>query len=176
MFDEFDRMQRFRAAWNEVRIERNVDYGLFTFGDSDLPYFLVTTGSAEDDLVNIRQGQVNVTRPQIITPDNMQPELRDFFDEQDDMGFMEFLMARTAAFSNLKLANQSGPDRIVTDTVEEAVSRLNRQLDVEDDDRVAILSCPRQLAGLAAFRYASERILKSAPGNFQELRERGLLP
>jgi hypothetical protein len=176
MFDEFERLEKFRAAWNEVRIERSVEYGLFTFGDSDLPYFLVTSSPQEGKLVSIRQGQVNVKRPQIITPDNMRPELRDFFEEQEEAGFIEYLMARTAAFSNLRLSNHSGPDKIVTDTVEEAVSRLNRQLDAEEEDRVAILSCPRQLAGLAAFRYASERILHSTPGNIQELRERGLLP
>jgi len=176
MFDDLERMQQFRQAWNEVRIERTVEYGLFTFGDSDLPYYLVTSSSGEGELVSIRQGQVNVTRPKILTPETMQPELRDFFEEQEERGFVEYLMARTAAFSNLKLSNQSGPDRIVTDTVEEAVARLNQQLDSEEEDRVAILSCPRPLAGLAVFRYASERILQSAPGNFQELRERGLLP
>lgn len=176
MFDESEKIERFRAAWNEVRIERRVSYGLFTFGDSDLPYYLVTTEAGSRETVSIRQGQINITRPRIITPDNMRPELRDFFEEREDAGFFEFLMARTAAFSSLKLSNQSGPDRIVTDTVEEAVSKLNRRLDDAEEDRVAILSCPKNLAGLAAFRYASERIINSAPDNLQELRERGLLP
>jgi hypothetical protein len=85
-------------------------------------------------------------------------------------------MARSAAFSNLKLGNDSGPDQIVTDTVEEAVARLNRQLDAEDEDRVAILSSPAALGGFAVFRYATERVLASAPDNIQELRERGFLP
>lgn len=176
MFDEFEKMQRFRAAWNEVRIERPVHYGLFTFGDSDLPYYLVTSADDRDAMVRIREGQVNISRARIITPDSMRPELQNFFEEHEDTGFFEFLMARTAAFSNLRLCNQSGPDQIVTDTVEEAVSRLNRRLDEQDEDRVAILSCPDELAGLAAFRYASERILSSAPDNLQDLRDRGFLP
>ncbi len=140
MFDEFEQMQRFRAAWNEIRIERPVEYGLFTFGDSDLPYFLVTSEDESGSLVKIRQGQVSVSRPRIITPENMRPELRNFFEENEDTGFFEYLMARTAAFSNLKIANHAGPDNIVTDTVEEAVSRLNRRLDAEEEDRVAVLS------------------------------------
>ena len=85
-------------------------------------------------------------------------------------------MSRTAAFSNLKLTNEAGPERIVTDTVEEAVAQLNRQLDSEDEDRVAVLSAPAQLAGFAVFRYASEKIMSSAQDNIQELREKGLLP
>jgi ABC-type transporter MlaC component len=85
-------------------------------------------------------------------------------------------MSRTAAFSNLKLANESGPDRIVTDTVEEAVARLNKQLDAEEENQVGILSAPAELGRFAVFRYASEKVLSSAPDNIQEMRERGLLP
>ena len=181
MFDEFEQFQRFRSTWNAVRIERAVELGLFTFGDSDLPYYLVTSSSGKDvagnaAMVKVRRGSVTVSRARIITPDTMHPELQNFFEEHEETGLIEFLMARTAAFSNLKLSNASGPEKIVTDTVEEAVTRLNRQLDDEEEDRVAILSAPAPLAGFAVFRYASERILSSAPGNIQEFRERGLLP
>ncbi len=176
MFDEFDQEQHFRAMWESVRIERHVSFSLFTFGDSDLPYFLVTPQTENSDAVKIRQGQINITRARIITPDSMNPELRDFFEDNEDAGFAEFLMARSAAFSNLKLSNTRGSERIVTDSVEEAVDQLNRQLDAEEEEHVAILSAPAQLAGLALFRYASERITSSAPDNLTELRERGFLP
>lgn len=176
IFDDFEQFERFRAAWGAVRIERPVEYSLFTFGDSDLPYFLVTAGTDRDKLVKVRRGQVTISRARIITPDSMHPEVRNFFEENEINDLVEFLMARTAAFSNLRLSNQSGPERIVTDTVEEAVARLNRQLDAEEEDRVAILSAPQALAGFAVFRYASEKVLSSAPGNINELRERGLLP
>ncbi|MGH7199456.1 MAG: hypothetical protein ACREJB_02555, partial [Planctomycetaceae bacterium] len=88
----------------------------------------------------------------------------------------QFLLSRTAAFSHLRFANSAGERKIVSDSVEEAVARLNRQLDTDDEDRVAILSSPPQLAGLAVLRYATERVLTSAPDNVQELRERGFLP
>lgn len=175
-FGDFEQFQQFRAAWNAVRIERSVEYSLFTFGDSDLPYYLVTSAATKGKLVTIRQGQVSVTRPRIITPDNMHPELQNFFDDDEHRGLVEFLMARTAAFSSLKLSNQAGPEKIVTDTVEEAVARLNQQLDDQEEDRIAVLSAPAELAGFAILRYASEKVMSSAPGNFQELRDRGFLP
>lgn len=175
-FDEFEHFQRMRNAWNSVRIERAVEYSLFTFGDSDLPYYLITRPLRPSDTVTIRRGSVTVSRARIITPDNMAPELRNFFENEDDHGFVQFLMSRSAAFSNMKLSNQAGPERIVTDTVEEAVVRLNRQLDDEEEDRTAILSAPAALAGFAVLKYASEKVLSSAPDNIQELRERGLLP
>lgn len=175
MFDEYDQEMSFRRLWDSVRIERGVSYSLFTFGDSDLPYYLVTPDS-ESDTVRIRQGSVTISRARIITPDSMRPEIRDFFESSDELGFAEFLMARSAAFSNLKLSNQRGAERIVTDTVEEAVDRLNRQLDAEEEDRVAILSAPEGMAGIALFRYTAQRIMESAPDNLNELRERGFLP
>ena len=55
-------------------------------------------------------------------------------------------------------------------------SVLHRRLDDEEEDRVAILTAPQNLAGIAVLRYAAERVLKSAPDNIQELRERGFLP
>lgn len=176
LFDEFEQFQRFKNAWSSVRIERAAEYGLFTFGDSELPYYLVTSSDDNDRLVKVRKGKVTISRARIITPDSMHPDLRDFFEENEDTGLISFLMSRTAAFSNLKLANESGQDRIVTDTVAEAVAKLNQQLDAEEENQVGILSAPAELGRFAVFRYASEKVLSSAPDNIQEMRERGLLP
>jgi hypothetical protein len=172
----FDAEERFRSAWQSVRIERPVRYTLFTFGESELPYYLVEDSEQPREPVKITRGDVRVTRPRIITPDTEQPEFSGFFDDPEFAGLASFLLARTAAFSNLKLENQHGAARIVSDSIDEVVQKLNRQLDDEDEDGVAILTAPHGLAGLAVLRYAAERIMQSAPGNIQELRERGFLP
>lgn len=168
--------QKFREAWDAVEIVRPVEYSLFTFGESELPYMLVCSASAPGKQVTITQGEVRITRPRIITPDNEHPEFQNFFDNPEDQGYVEFLLARTAAFSNLKLHNARGSERITSDSVQEAVDRLNKQFDAEEEDRVAILTAPPELGGVAVLRYASERVWNSAPDNIQELRERGFLP
>ncbi len=175
-FDDYNQEEQFRNAWSAVQVERPVHYSLFTFGDQDLPYYLVTHGGKADDMVTVREGQVNVAKPRIITPDTMHPEFRNFFESEAEYGYVEFLMARTAAFGNLRVTNNEGPTSIVTDTVEEAVARLNKQLDDVEEEHTAILSAPNALAGFAVLRYASERIMASTPDNVQELRERGFLP
>lgn len=159
-----------------VQIARDVHYSLFTFGQSELPYLLILSELGEDRTVSVTKGEVKITRPLIITPDNARPEFQNFFDDDEDAGLAQFILSRTASFSHLKMENQSGPKRIVSDSVEEAVDKLNRQLDDEEEDHVAILTAPAPLAGFAILRYASERILRSAPDNIQELRERGFLP
>ena len=106
----------------------------------------------------------------------MRPEFENFFEESEDASYASFLMARTAAFSNLKLTNKNSTEKIVTDTVEEAVDRLNAELDSEEEDRVAILVAPAGLSGLALLKYATQRITSSASDNLSELRDRGFLP
>lgn len=175
--NEFEEFQRFRSAWEAVRIERSSPYSLFTFGHSELPYFLVTAPRRAGSQVAITRGEVRITRPMIITPDNIAPEFQNFFEDDDEEGAVRrFIMARSAAFSHMRFVNRQGEPQIVTDSVEEAVARLTRQLDDTEEDRVAILTAPSELAGFAIFRYAAERVMQSAPDNIQELRERGFLP
>lgn len=169
---------RFRQLWQAVEVARSVSYSLFTFGESELPYYLVCSAQPPKATVSVRKGEVKITRPLIITPDNAGPVFENFFesDDHDSESMVEFLLARTAAFKHLKLENHSSAERIVTDSVEEAVAKLNRQLDQQDEDRVAILTAPAGLGGVAVLRYAAERIMQSAPDNLNELRERGFLP
>jgi len=172
---EFDEEARFRAAWESVRIARGVPYTLFTFGESVLPYFLVCPATSAEGSVNVTRGEVRITRPMIITPDSARPEFRNFFETEDEEEVVSFLLARTAHFSPLKFDNQSSPKRVVSETVEGMVAKLSRELDDREEDRVAILTAPAQLGRVAVLRYATEQVLRSAPDNVQELRERGFL-
>ena len=79
-------------------------------------------------------------------------------------------------FATLQFDNQSGAKKFVSDSMDVAVSKLTRKLDDEEEDRVAILTAPSHLAGVAVLRYAADRVWKSAADNIQELRERGFLP
>ena len=176
MFEDQERERFFHALWESVRIEREVNFSLFTFGDSDLPYFLVTPADSESGTVAVRQGQVTISRAKILTPENMHPEFQNFFDNSDEFGAAEYMMSRTAAFSNLKLSNHQGSERIVTDTVAEAVEQLNHRLDRDEEEHTAVLSAPVGMAGFALFKYTSQRVMSSAPDNLQELRERGFFP
>lgn len=176
MFDEFDPEQRFREAWEAVEIVRPVRYSLFTFGATDMPYYLIAGVRGVDARVSIAQGEVRIDRPMILRPDSAPPELRDIFDDPEDEGLAQFLLARTARFSNLRIQNQRRSKRDVDESVEAAIERLTKQLDNEEEDRVAILAAPPKYANFAVFRYATQRVMESGPDNIQELRERGFLP
>ncbi len=177
LFENFEEERQFRDLWESVRIERPVHYSLFTFGESVLPYFLVLEARTQGGTVSVRKGEVRVARPTIITPDSFQPDFENFFDaDSEGEGIIDFLLARTAAFSHLKISNKTGSERIVTDSMEEAVDKLNQQLDDEEEEHVAILSAPARMSSVAVLKYATQRIVSSAPDNVTELRERGFLP
>ena len=175
-FEEFEHQRQFHEAWSAVKIARPVHYSLFTFGESCLPYFLVCGKPAGETPVSITKGEVRVQRPLIITRENTDPEFHNFFESTEQRGVAEFLLARTAHFSNLKFDNQRGGKRIVHDHVESVVAGLNRQLDDQEEDRIAVLIAPTNLGGVALLRYVAERVWQSGPENIQELRERGFLP
>ncbi|MEZ6056563.1 MAG: hypothetical protein R3C01_07650 [Planctomycetaceae bacterium] len=175
-FPSFDPDAEFRSAWESVRVARGVSVGLFTFGASELPYFLVTDAEHPNEPVEVTRGDINITRPLIVTPNNTRPEFRNFFEGPEHESLIDFLLARTAAFQNLRLDNRQTRKELESDSVEEVVAKLNRKLDDQDEDRVAILTAPYGLGGVAVLKYAAERVWQSAPDNIQELRERGFLP
>lgn len=179
-FDPFDPAAQLYSLFQQVEVRRRVEYHLFTFGDTELKYFLVVDGETPGELVSVTQGEVRVTRPTILTPYS-RPELTGFFEELNEQfgqlgGAVEFLMSRTAAFKDLKIENRHGKSEIVSDSIDEAVAKINRRLDDEEEEHTAILTAPYGLGPIAVFRYATERISDSAPGNIRELRERGFLP
>jgi hypothetical protein len=165
----------FQRLWSSVRIERASSYSLFTFGESTLPYRLLLEPEERGDLVSLTRGTVRITRPSIITPGNAAPEFQNFFENEEGEGLARFLLARSAGFSNLKFDNATGESRMVSDSVEEIISKLRHQFEQEDDLETGILVAPSELGWVALMRYAAERVLSSAPGNIQELRERGFL-
>lgn len=178
MFDDFAEFNAFREQWEAVSIRRQSPYSLFTFGESELPYFLLSPPTKTEPLVRVLRGRIKITRPLIITADNAPPEFRNFFDDEDDSepGWLQFLLQRSASFSHLRLQNEASSTRLVSDNVEELVATISAQLDRDEEDRVAILVAPVALSSLALVRYAAERIWASAPDNHNELRERGFLP
>ena len=169
-----------RVLFDRVRVERPVHYTLFTFGDSELEYYLVVDSEEPKQPVHVARGQVTVSRPTIITPGG-NPEMVGFFEEMgasyEDMARSAvFMMSRTAAFENVRLSNRIGKRETMSDSVEEVVEKLGKRLDAEDEDRVAILSAPHGLGPVAVLKYTTEQIGRSTPGNIKELQEKGLLP
>ena len=79
-FSDFEQEEMFFEAWQSVAIVRPVHYSLFTFGETVLPYYLVCGNREGTDPLSVRQGDVRINRPTILTAENAQPEFHNFFD------------------------------------------------------------------------------------------------
>ena len=79
-FNEFEQERMFHEAWNAVAIVRTVDYSLFTFGESVLPYYLVCGNQQGTDPLSVTQGDIRINRPMIVTPESGRPEFQNFFE------------------------------------------------------------------------------------------------
>ena len=178
--DPFGQQRRLARLMSQIHIARDVQRSLFTFGDSELPYVLITD-PGDDGPAEVRTGEVKVTRPTILTPSS-EPEFFGFFEELADQAgadladFVQFALQRTAAFDRLRVANQLGLPERPGGGVEEVLARVNARLDDEEDEDTAVLIAPPKLGPIAVLKYTADRIGRSGPDNVQELRERGFLP
>ena len=161
--------------WDAVHIVRPMPYTLFTFGQSELPYHLVVAAERPGGLVAVTRGEITITRPAILTPDNVRPEFEGFF-EREEGDVADFLLARGMKFPHLKFDNRRVKEDAVTDSMEETIARIIRRLEENEEDRAAVLAAPHGLGNLAVLKYAVEKAVESAPSNIQELKERGMLP
>ncbi|MBI3990826.1 MAG: hypothetical protein HY350_01630, partial [Candidatus Omnitrophica bacterium] len=66
--NERETRERFEYAWENTRILRGVERGLYTFGDTTLPYFVVSEATLNNNHTVVREGEVIVKRPLIYTP------------------------------------------------------------------------------------------------------------
>ena len=138
-----------------------VQYTLFTFGESELQYILVVDSEQPRQPVSVMRGEVKITRPVIITPNNASPDFEHFFEDGDEYsGMIDFLMMRSAAFRHLQLSNLQKRPELMSDSVEEIVAKLNKKLDSLDEDRVAVLTAPHGLGGVAVLKYAADRVMQ----------------
>ena len=188
MFDSpFDPAAALHAMFRRVDVVREPSTTLFTFGDSELEYWLVVDADEPGEPVAVVRGQVTVSRPTLIRPD-ARPELSGFFgdggfEESDgeewkggDPDAVAFMLSRTAAFQHLKIDNRAGRRELRSDSVGEVVDNLCTRLDAEGEDRVGVLTAPAGLGPAAVLKFATGQIARSTPGNVKELQEKGLLP
>ena len=87
-FEPPDDAPDFLRLWGRIKIVRKTPFTLFTFGETALPYKLVLEPKREGGRVvgrvGVKEGEITVARPTIITPDNAGPRFRGFFEDDDD--------------------------------------------------------------------------------------------
>ena len=175
---EFD--DRIKQAVQHTEILRAPKQSLYTFGTTNLYYYLVTEPVYSEFLKDntetvVREGRVIAERPRIITPYYLS-RLEGFSSEASryfDALVKEHGSNIRGVFYTYK--NEPKEPTIISDNLPSVVDKLNTEIDKSGDPLAAIIKGEDQLWDVSLMKFIYEVTGSSLQGNLREMGSRGLL-
>ncbi len=172
--------ERIRQAVENTEILRTPKQNLFTFGTTNIHYYLVTEPAYSDMIGDatetvIREGRVRAEKPKIVTPHYLYG-LDGFSD--DARRYVEQLIETYGPNMPGLLytyRNEPGDMNIVSDHWRSVVEKLNARIDDKGDPMAAIIKGTDELWDIALMKFIFELTRRSVSGNVGQLNARGLL-
>jgi hypothetical protein len=168
-------LQHLRSVIDQTVVLRFPRHRLATFGDSEIPYHLITPHPELPQRSTLRIGMVKALRPKILTPDSFLKRFEGFGEDAD--GFERLLKDN---FEDLLRGLEYVFHNRVDDTIShhrdahELAQSVHKDLDERDQPRAAVIMGPEQGWSLSLMKFALEESGRSFPLNMRELDERGL--
>lgn len=172
--------KRIEYAVRHTKILRTPKQNLYTFGITNIYYYLVTEPAYSELVDNItetvvREGRVIAERPKIVTPyylsrlEGFGAEARRYFEAlAEEYG---------ASIPGLFYAYKNEPEElnIVSDNVQSVVDKLNTKIDKSGDPLTAIIQGEDELWDVSIMKFIYEITRNSVPDNLRQLGRRGML-
>ncbi len=172
--------EKIRNAVENTEILRTPRQGLYTFGTTNIYYYLVTEpaysgliGDATETV--IREGRVRAERPRIVTPHYLYG--LDGFSDDARRYFEQLIEAHGPNMPGLLYTyrNEPGEMNIVSDHWRSVVEKLNARIDDKGDPLAAIIKGTDELWDVALMKFIFELTRRSLSGNVGQLNAKGLL-
>jgi hypothetical protein len=172
--------KRIEDAVRHTETLRSPKQSLYTFGTTNIHYYLVTEPAYSELIKNItetvvREGRVIAERPKIVTPyylahlEGFGAEARRYFESLVE----EHGSNIQGLFYTYK--NEPKELTIVSDNLLSVVDKLNAEIDKRGDPLVAIIKGEDELWDVSLMKFIYEITRRSAPDNLRQLGRRGLL-
>ncbi len=172
--------KRIEYAVRQTEILRAPRQNLYTFGTTNLYYYLVTEPAYSELMQDItetvvREGRVIAERPKIVTPyylsrlEGFSPEARRYFEALAE----EHGTGLHGLFYTYK--NEPKELNIVSDNLPSVVDKLNEKIDKRNDSLAAIIRGEDELWDVSLMKFIYEVTRSSVPYNLRQLGRRGLL-
>ena len=149
-----------------------------TFGTTVFRFFLVSELMDRVDHVRVRDGRLHAERPTIITPNHFHRMLAEDFGERAGQ-FVDWLKHNAADLAVMRYGFQfrktDMQEAIVTGSVDDVVSRLRERVDRSEDPLSTVIHGVDEGWEVCLLKFATDMIQKSAAGNVDEWRRRGLI-
>ncbi len=172
--------QRIRHAVKHTEILRAPKQSLYTFGTTNIYYYLVTEPAYSELVKNItetvvREGRVIAERPRIVTPyylsglEGFSSEAKRYFEALSE----EHGPNIGGLFYTYK--NEPKELTIVSDSLLAVVDKLNAEIDKRGDPLAAIIKGEDELWDVSLMKFIYEVTRSSLPDNLRQMGSRGLL-
>jgi hypothetical protein len=172
--------KRIEYAVRHTRVLRSPRQNLYTFGTTNIYYYIVTEPAYAELLKDaaetvIREGRVIAERPKIVTPyylsrlEGFSPEARRYFEAlAEEQG---------GAIQGLYYTYRNEPKElnIVSNNLPSVVDKLNKEIDERNDPLSAIIKGEDELWDVSLMKFIYEVTVSSVPHNLRQLGRRGLL-
>jgi len=172
--------ERIRYAVKHTEILRTPKQSLYTFGTTNIYYYLVTEPVYSELMKNttetvVREGRVVAERPRIVTPyylsqiEGFSTEARRYF----EAAMREYGSNVGGLFYTYK--NEPKELTIVSDSLLSVVNKLNAEIDKRGDPLAAIIKGEDELWDVSLMKFIYEVTRSSLQDNLMQLGSRGLL-
>ena len=172
--------ERIRQAIKHTEILRAPKQRLYTFGTTNIYYYLVTEPAYSELVKNItetvvREGRVIAEKPRIVTPyylsrvEGFSSEARRYFEA--------LVQEHGTDIPGLFYTYSNEPKEltIVADSLRSVVDKLNAEIDKRGNPLAAIIKGEDELWDVSLMKFIYEMTRSSLPDNLEQLGSRGLL-
>lgn len=164
---------RFEECWRATEVIREYQRMLFTFGDMEVPYVLVTEHDRFKDRAVIRKGIVMLQKPQIFLPSNYGgPQFQEGFEHAHAIPPEAAFLLRAMQLPYSQISNRPiAKEHMEYGTLQSVLDRFDKELESQEDTETGLIKGSSCGADISLMRYSLGLAIKSAPGNVKEFFE-----
>ena len=167
-----DSTSAWELALRETNIIRSRIIGLQTFGETQVPYILLSPSTINEGDTVVRTGEVLVHRPSLILPPNI-PQLEGF-NFEDEGSFKEntminFLMVRGITLPSMKYDNKIFSLNVFEGKIEDAIGVYGNRLQREENTSAGLVSGPDDVWQLSLLIFVCSQIAKNSSTDIRRL-------
>ena len=167
-----DSTSAWEQALRETNIVRSRVIGLQTFGETQVPYILLSPSTINEGDTVVRTGEVLVHRPSLILPPNI-PQFEGFnFEDEDsfkESTMINFLMVRGITLPSMKYDNKIFSLNVFEGKIEDAVGVYGNRLQREENTSAGLICGPDEVWQLSLLIFICSQIAKNSSTDIRRL-------
>ena len=167
-----DMTDAWEKALRETDIIRSRVSGLQTFGETQVPYILLSPSTINHGDTVVRTGEVLVHRPSLILPPHI-PQFEGFsFEDEDSFkedAMINFLMIRGITLPSMKYDNKVSSLSVFEGKIEDAIGVYGNQLQRAENTSTGLISGPDEIWQLSLLIFICSQIARNSSTDIRRL-------